>query len=342
MLSAPERAVSAGLKYVEPDALPLRRLRKGKGFAYVDKHHKALTDQKVRQRLQQLAVPPAWEEVKLARDPKSHIQAVGRDEAGRLQYKYHEKWTETADAVKQEKLGLFGDKLGEVREWIEGQLRRQTIDEDFALGCALALLDRGGLRVGYPEYSREDGGRGATTLTRKDVAIKDGKVRLRFFGKGGKRIQRIVDDPQLARALSLLKEQPGAMLFRWKDKEGAEHCLSADEVNAALRQRFSETTSARDFRTFRASSIVAGALQEVDPADMKKRKDALKQSIKESARFLANTPTVARGSYVHPLVQAAFTDEQFDPSPLFTGPQRAGLNRGETALVRLLKREAVK
>jgi len=342
MLSAPERAVSVGLKYVEPEALPLRRLRKGKGFAYVDKHHKALTDAKIRERLQKLAVPPAWEEVKLARDPKSHIQAVGRDEAGRLQYKYHEKWTETAHAVKQEKLEHFGDKLGEAREWIEGQLRRQTIDEDFALGCALALLDRGGLRVGYPEYSREDGGRGATTLTRKDVVIKDGKVRLRFFGKGGKRIQRIVDDPQLARALDLLKTQPGAMLFRWKDKEGADHCLSADEVNAALRQRFSETTSARDFRTFRASSIVAGALQEVDPADMKKRKEALKQSIKESARFLANTPTVAKGSYVHPLVQAAFTDEQFDPAPLFTGPQRAGLSRGETALVRLLKREAVK
>src|SRR5689334_16513391 len=172
MLSAPERAVSVGLKYVEPDALPLRRLRKGKGFAFVDQKHKAVTDEKVKERLLKLAVPPAWEEVKLARDPKSHIQAVGRDEAGRLQYKYHEKWTETSHAVKQEKLGHFGDKLGEVREWIEGQLRRQTIDEDFALGCALALLDRAGLRVGYPEYSREDGGRGATTLTRKDVVIR--------------------------------------------------------------------------------------------------------------------------------------------------------------------------
>jgi DNA topoisomerase I len=342
MLSAPERAVSVGLKYVEPDALPLRRLRKGKGFAYVDSHQKAIRDAKVRERLQKLAVPPAWEDVKLARDPKSHIQAVGRDKAGRLQYKYHEKWTETAHAVKQEKLELFGDKLGEVRTWIEGQLRRQTIDADFALGCALALLDRVGLRVGYPEYSREDGGRGATTLTRKDVAIKDGVVRLRFFGKGGKRVQRIVEDAALARALTLLKTQPGEMLFRWKGKDGEEHCLEAEEVNAALRQRFSETTSARDFRTFRASSIVAGALQEIDPANMAKRRDALKQSIKASARFLANTPTVARGSYVHPLVQDAFTDETFDPAPLFTGPQRAGLTRGETALVRLLKREAGK
>src|ERR1700754_4355916 len=245
MLSAAERADSVGLHYVEPDSLPLRRVRKGKGFSYVDSRAKSLSDDKLKLRLQKLAVPPAWEDVKLARDPKSHIQAVGRDEAGRLQYKYHEKWTETANTVKQEKLGLFGDKLGDVREWIEGQLRRQTIDEDFALGCALALLDRAGLRVGYPEYSREDGGRGATTLTRKDVAVKDGVVRLRFFGKGGKRIQRILEDAPLGRALAALKAQPGEMLFRWKNKDGREQCLTAEDVNVVLRERFGEGASAR-------------------------------------------------------------------------------------------------
>ncbi|MFT3724361.1 MAG: hypothetical protein QM773_12315 [Hyphomonadaceae bacterium] len=340
MLSAAERADSAGLHYVEPDALPLRRVRRGKGFSYVDRHAKALGDEKLKERLQKLAVPPAWEDVKLARDPKSHIQAVGRDVAGRLQYKYHEKWTETGHEVKRERLTQLGETLGEVREEIEKQLRRQTVDEDFALACALALLDRAGLRVGYPEYSREDGGRGATTLTRKDVALKDGKVRLRFFGKGGKRIQRIIDDPQLARALALLKARPGEMLFRWKGKDGEEHCLSADGVNAALRQRFAETTSAKDFRTFRASSIVAAALQDVAKSDMKARMDRLKHSIKESARFLANTPTVCKASYVHPDIQDAFGDKAIDSALLFTGPQRAGLTRGETALLRLLKQKA--
>ena len=68
---------------MDPDALPLRRVRKGKGFAYTDKHAKTLSDDRLKERLQKLAVPPAWEEVKLARDPKSHIQAVGRDEAVR-------------------------------------------------------------------------------------------------------------------------------------------------------------------------------------------------------------------------------------------------------------------
>ena len=76
--------------------------------------------------------------------------------------------------------------------------------------------------------------------------------------------------------------------------------------------------------------------------DQKGRSSALKQSITESARFLANTPTVCKASYVHPDVQDAFNDEAFDPTSLFTGPQRAGLTRGETALLRLLKQKAEK
>lgn len=336
MLSAAERADSAGLHYAEPDSLPLRRVRKGKGFAFLDGRAKTISDEALKARLQKLAVPPAWEEVKLARDPKSHIQAVGRDEAGRLQYKYHERWTETGHEVKRERLIQLGEKLGAVRDEIEAQLRRQTVDEDFALSCALALLDRVGLRVGYPEYSREDGGRGATTLTRKDVALKDGVVRLRFFGKGGKRVQRIVEDKALARALGMLKAQPGEMLFRWKDKEGEEHCLNAESVNAWLRERFSETTSAKDFRTFRASSIVAAALQDAGKDEKRPRLAVLRQAIKDASDFLANTPTVCKSSYVHPDVQEAFGDEAFDPAPLFTGSPRAGLNRGETALLRLI------
>jgi DNA topoisomerase I len=106
-----------------------------------------------------------------------------------------------------------------------------------------------------------------------------------------------------------------------------------------LRERFSETTSAKDFRTFRASSIVAGALQEVKDEALP-RLALLKQSIVEASGFLANTPTVCKSSYVHPDVQDAFEDNTFDPAPLFSGPPRAGLTRGETALLRLLERNA--
>jgi DNA topoisomerase-1 len=89
MLSAPERAARAGLRYVEPDALPLRRRRQGRGFSYVDRRSRPVRDPPIRGRLEKLAVPPAWREVRLARDPRSNIQAVGRYYAGRLHYRYH-------------------------------------------------------------------------------------------------------------------------------------------------------------------------------------------------------------------------------------------------------------
>jgi len=340
MQKAEERAANAGLKYADPERLPLRRKRSGSGFTYLDQHSRTVSDAKVKQRLASLAIPPAWKDVRIARDPRSHIQAVGRDAAGRLQYRYHELWTEGGHEVKLERLTELGAGLGKLRAEIEAQLRRQTVDADFTLACAVALLDRAGLRIGYPEYARDDGGRGAATLRRSDVTVRDGKVRLRFMGKGGKDIQRIVDDPQLARALALLKEQPGEMLFRWKDKDGDDACLNADKVNAWLRERIGEETSARDFRTFRASAIAAGGLQELGDAPAAERKRVMMAGIRAASAFLANTPAVARRSYVHPAVQTAFETEGFDAKPLFAGSVREGLGRDETALVRLLTREA--
>jgi DNA topoisomerase-1 len=340
MLSAPERAKSVGLHYSDPEDLPLRRRKSGAGFSYVDHRLRAVRDAKVKARLAKLAVPPAWEEVRLARDPLSHIQAVGRDAAGRLQYRYHERWSDTGEAVKLERLLALGRGLAGMRREVERQLRRSTVDQAFATAVALALLDRLGLRVGYPEYSREDGGRGATTLTRRDVAVKDGRIRLRFDGKGGKRIQRVLEDAPLARAVALLRAAPGEMLFRWKDAEGADRCLTADDVNTALRSRFGETSSARDFRTFRASAITAGMMRGAGELTGGQRERLLREAVRFSAEFLANTPTVARKSYVHPAVQARMLDEAFDPAPLFAGPPRNGLNRDETALLRLLAREA--
>src|SRR5579871_2689869 len=130
MLSAQERAAEAGLTYVDPETLPLRRRRCGKGFTYLDRRSHAVGDTRLRERLTRLAVPPAWEEVKLARDPMSHIQAVGRDAKGRLQYRYHPLWGELDQEIKREKLIILGEKLGAMREHVEAQLRRHTLDKD--------------------------------------------------------------------------------------------------------------------------------------------------------------------------------------------------------------------
>jgi DNA topoisomerase-1 len=130
------------------------------------------------------------------------------------------------------------------------------------------------------------------------------------------------------------------MLFRWKQKAGVHLCLTAEAVNVALRERFGETTSAKDVRTFRASAIVAGALQDAGKEGSPPRLAVLWQAIREASEFLANTPAVCKSSYVHPHVQDAFGDEGFDATPLFAGSPRGGLTRGETALLRLVELKA--
>lgn len=329
-ISAEDRARRFGLRYTMPDDLPLNRRRRGRGYQYLDAGGAPVESDAVKSRLKELRVPPAWTEVKLASDPLSHIQAVGRDAKGRLQYVYHDLWSQSADLEKAMRLKMLGGALGGLRESVEAQLRRRTVDRDFAMACAIALLDRAALRVGYEEYCRDTGGRGAMTLQRRHVRISDGAVRLSFYGKSSKRIQRTLDDPPLASALSRLREARGPNLFCWA-KDG-ESCLNAEDVNDYLHREAGDAVSAKDFRTFRASALVLDAMEEEAPPTDK----ALRGAIKTAAEFLANTPAVCRSNYVHPLVQTACQDGLPTRKDLFTGPVREGLTRPETALMRLL------
>ena len=80
------------LTYVESSEFGLRRRRCGKGFSYLDPSGRTVRDKAVRARIKALAIPPAWTDVRIAQDDRAHIQAIGRDAEGRLQYRYHPDW----------------------------------------------------------------------------------------------------------------------------------------------------------------------------------------------------------------------------------------------------------
>ena len=75
-----------GLTYVETSELALRRRRCGKGFTYLDGSGNTVRDNALKVRIRQIAIPPAWTDVCIAADDRAHIQAIGRDAEGRLQY----------------------------------------------------------------------------------------------------------------------------------------------------------------------------------------------------------------------------------------------------------------
>lgn len=80
------------LRRSTPDAPGIARKRRGKGFAYYVANGDVLSDDATLQRIKSLAIPPAWNEVWISPHVNGHIQAVGRDAAGRRQYIYHEAW----------------------------------------------------------------------------------------------------------------------------------------------------------------------------------------------------------------------------------------------------------
>lgn len=141
-----QRAKRGGLRYVEADSLCLKRKKTGRGFRYVDANDRVVRTPKILDRIRALVIPPAWAEVCIADDPRAHIQATGRDSEGRLQYRYHDDWTNVRDRVKAERLLRFGKALPQLRARLEADLRRRKTDRRYAAAAAARLIDRALLR----------------------------------------------------------------------------------------------------------------------------------------------------------------------------------------------------
>src|ERR1700722_19113775 len=130
----------AGLTYVTTGALTIRRQRRGRGFRYVAAS-KAVTATEAK-RLASLAVPPAYEEVLYATDPRAHIQAIGRDAAGRLQYRYHPDWQRVREIRKARRLARLADALPRIQRTLGRHLAAMEPTRDFACAAVVDLVAR--------------------------------------------------------------------------------------------------------------------------------------------------------------------------------------------------------
>jgi DNA topoisomerase I len=296
-----------GLVIVGPEALTLRRQRCGKGFAFVTPSGAFMRDPAEIRRLKALAVPPAYANVRFAVDPAAHLQAVGEDAAGRLQYRYHPKWAEVREALKARRLAGLAKSLPAIRRAVGRCLSLAEIDRRFVAASVVELVSRTAIRAGGEEFARERGTRGATTLLKSNVRLADrGVVTLSFKAKGGKVIAKEVRSTRLHAAVARLLDLPGRRLFQCCEGD-AVRPVRAAEVNAFLQEIAGRRISLKDFRTLVASAAAMKALAATEPADSERqRRRQVREAVIEIAEALANTPTVCRTSYVHDAVIAAF------------------------------------
>ena len=303
-------AAQAGLVYVT-DAQPgIRRRRLGKRFAYVGPDGRPLTNAAVLERIARLAIPPAYTDVWICRNPRGHLQATGRDARGRKQYRYHAQWRIARDGNKFERMEDFGAALPKLRRRVNRDLTLGGLSRDKVLAVVGNLLDTTCVRIGNPEYARDNNSYGLTTLRNRHVSfIRDRRALLRFRGKGGADHEVVVDDRRIVKIVRRCQDLPGQLLFQYVDDAGNRHPVDSEMVNAYLREAMSGEFTAKDFRTWGAT-VRAISLLARTPLPEERTERALNACIVEAVRRVAeelrNTPAVCRKSYINPVVFAAW------------------------------------
>nr|WP_259988714.1 DNA topoisomerase IB [Sulfitobacter sp. S190] len=313
--------------YVSDEQPGIRRQRRGRGFTYVAPDGTTIARGTERKRLEALAVPPAYDNVWMCPLPNGHLQATGRDQRKRKQYRYHQKWAEAQAQTKFDSLCSFAHRLPRLRARVARDLEEDAGERIFALACAVTLIDRASIRVGNPDYTRENGSYGAITLKRGHIALDGNEVRLRYTAKGGKKVRRALKDRTLSRVLHRIGDLPGAELLSWVDDDGTAHGLNSSALNDYISEAAgTEGITAKTFRTW-AGSVAAFEVAENGHASIKDMSQA-------AAARLANTPTVSRNSYIHPdVIDLAGADplDGFDAG-------KSGLRASENRLLAYLER----
>ena len=300
------------LRRSEPSGPGIQRLKAGRGFTYRGADGGPV-DAATRERIAALVIPPAWTEVWICPFPNGHIQATGRDAAGRTQYLYHEAWRLQKDRVKFDRMLELAASLPSARRRVTRDLRGDD-PKLRTLAAAFRMLDAGSLRVGSDRYAELHGSHGLSTLLCSHVVVSGDTVRLEFPGKSGQEWMSELDDADLAAALRPLKRRgPSARLLAYKPASSEEaagwHPVTAEDINDYVRARTGGEFTAKDFRTLTGTVTAACSLARSGSQPNKTaRARAVRAAVSDTAELLGNTLAVARGSYIDPRLIDAFED----------------------------------
>ncbi len=311
-LETPSLAAAVpGLVRSDPHGPGITRVRDGERFGFRDPSGAEITDEQTLQRIRALKIPPAWENVWISADPLGHIQATGVDSKGRTQYLYHQMWREQRDAQKFSHMLRFASALPGLRTATRRDLRRRRLNRDRVTAGVVRLIDLGLFRIGEEKYAELDHHYGATTLEKRHVRVTREGVLFDYIAKAGKhRTIMVRDRVVLPTVRALIQRDSGdEALFCYEHDDGW-HRLHSRDVGSYLATRAGGHYTAKEFRTWNATVLMAVVLANAGPAvNPRNRQRVITASVKEVARWLGDTPAVARGSYIDPRVISHYESE---------------------------------
>jgi DNA topoisomerase-1 len=292
----PQCAVDPAMLCYVDDGLPgITRRRSGRGWAYFDDQGNRIMDRDEIDRLNRIALPPAYRDAWFCATPEGHVQAIGYDEKGRKQYRYHEDFRAAQDADKYDRCLAFGLALPRIRVRVADDLSGRSLGKDAVVAAIVRLLDLGRVRIGNASYAKANRSFGATTLRNRHAQVRGRKLHLEYLGKSGK-IQRLtIEDQRLSRIVRRCQDLPGQNLFQYVDEGGSPRPVTSSDVNAYLREASGDDFTAKHFRTWGASVLAYRALIEAGEDGI-----SLKAMLEPVAQALGNTAAISRKSYVHP------------------------------------------
>src|SRR3712207_1555543 len=207
------------LRRVDCSTPGIARVRRGKGFRYVDENGDPVEEPEVLARIHELVIPPAWEDVWICPYPMGHIQATGMDARGRKQYRYHDRWRQRRDQEKFDSMISFARALPLMRKRVSRELRNDGMHRERVLAAAVRLLDRGFFRVGGEDCAVENETYGLATMHKSHVTIDGNALVFDYPAKSGvRRVQNVVD-PDVKDIIATLKRRRGGdhELLAYKD-----------------------------------------------------------------------------------------------------------------------------
>jgi len=309
----------------------------GTYWAYFDAEGARITDRDEIDRLNAIALPPAYTDAWFCADPNGHLQATGIDVRGRKQYRYHAEFREKRESVKYERLLDFGKALPRLRRRVEKDLKRRDLTREAVLAAVVRLLDRQHIRIGNEEYARENKSFGATTLRSRHLKRTGHGLMMRFTGKHGIIHEVKITDTNLKRICKRCQELPGQMLFQYINGDGEPKPVTSGDVNDYIKDATGGEFTAKHFRTWSASVI---AFEQM----LKKAEHtriSVKTVVEPVAEALGNTPAISRKSYVHPALLQAVKEDPHDPLDGMTRPSaKTRLTSAEAGLLQFLGRKS--
>lgn len=310
------------------------RKRQGDNWQYFDADGALVTGRDEIDRLNRLALPPAYTEAWFCKDANGHIQATGKDARGRKQYRYHADYRARQDASKYEGCIEFGEALPKLRKQVEKDLRKRGLGRETVIAAVVRLLDKEYVRIGNEQYARSNKSFGLTTLRNRHLRRKGGAMAMKFTGKHGIVHEVRLTDSNLKRIVKRCQELPGQMLFQCEDADGTPRAVTSADVNGYIREATGCDFTAKHFRTWGASVIFFEQLLE----SAEEEKLVLKEVLEPVAEALGNTPAISRKSYVHPRLIDAVQADPRDPLQGMARPRaRKRLSTAETGFLKFLK-----